>query len=113
VAEALAQWQQRPDDPLRWLREYESGRASAGAGDGFASVRRILLLPPKVRAAYATLGLRPGAAAEEVTARRRALAREHHPDVGGDARAMVAINAATDTLLAWLRREEAPVAAGG
>ena len=43
---------------------------------------------------YAVLGLEPGAAPDEIRAAYRRLAREFHPDAGGDARYMRAINKA-------------------
>jgi hypothetical protein len=48
------------------------------------------------------LGLRPDADAEEIRAARRDLARRHHPDRGGDAAAMQAVNEAADRALARL-----------
>lgn len=50
-------------------------------------------------AAYQTLYLAPGAPLELVESARRVLARRHHPDAGGDAAVMTAINVAADTIL--------------
>ena len=45
------------------------------------------------------LGLAPGASADEIHAARRRLAKQVHPDAGGDPAAMQAINAAADAAL--------------
>lgn len=47
---------------------------------------------------YETLGVAWKAAPEELQDARRRLARQHHPDFGGDAWTMAAINAAYDVL---------------
>ncbi len=56
------------------------------------------------------LGVQPDATLEELSAARRRLALELHPDVGGDAEAMQAVNGAFDLAVAQLsfRREKAP-----
>lgn len=51
---------------------------------------------------WAVLGLAPGSPAAAVQAARRRLAKEAHPDVGGSAAAMQAINAAAEAALASL-----------
>jgi len=94
VGEALASWRLRPIEPLEFL-EGESWSARR---------RRIIHIPADVAAAYRRLGLAPGSPADAVKAARRALARREHPDAGGRHDAMVAINAATDTVLTWLSR---------
>ncbi|MGA9277093.1 J domain-containing protein [Ilumatobacter sp.] len=43
---------------------------------------------------HSILGLTPDASADEIRSARRALARVHHPDAGGDAAEMQRINAA-------------------
>lgn len=43
---------------------------------------------------YEALGVEPTATAEEIRAAYRALAREHHPDMGGDGERMAAVNTA-------------------
>lgn len=91
VGEAFARWRERPLD----------------AGDGLGEWWRGLLLPGEVAAAYAELELPAGAPAEAVKAARRRLARRHHPDAGGEHEAMAAVNAAADTVAAWLVRPEA------
>lgn len=48
---------------------------------------------------YHLLGVRCGATGEELTRARQRLAREHHPDRGGDGALMAEINVAYDTLL--------------
>lgn len=57
---------------------------------------------------FATLGLSDTASAEEVHAARRALAKRHHPDRGGDAGSMRTVNEAADAALARIaaRRPE-------
>ena len=52
--------------------------------------------------AFAVLGLAPNATAIEVRAARRELARRHHPDQGGDAAVMQAVNEAADRALSHL-----------
>ena len=94
VAEALVHWHARPIQPLDFL-----------GGTGWPPRRpRSIHIPADVAIAYGKLGLLPGATAEEVRVARRALARREHPDAGGRHDTMVAINAATDTVLAWLSR---------
>ena len=90
VAEAFARWRERP----------------IGAAYGTGELWRGLVLPPEVAAAYVALGLPPGASAGAVKAARRRLARRHHPDAGGEHAAMAAVNAAADTVAAWLARTE-------
>jgi hypothetical protein len=46
-----------------------------------------------------TLGLGPGATADDIRAARRRLAKSSHPDQGGDAEAMQRINEAADAAL--------------
>lgn len=100
VGVALYQWHARPitlEDLLNW-GEYGTSRPR---------MRRNAYVPPDVAAAYAALGLPPGAPAEAVTAARRTLARQHHPDAGGVHEAMAAINHAADTVIGWLERRRA------
>ncbi|HEU5439164.1 MAG TPA: hypothetical protein VFU88_07720 [Ktedonobacterales bacterium] len=116
VAEALDRWHARTetlDDLLRrharWERweqrrphRFVPNSSSASAGPG--------VLPPAVAAAYRALDLAPGASVDEVRAARRRLARRHHPDTGGEHARMAAVNAAADTIFAWLA-EQAPLPA--
>lgn len=97
LAEALAEWRARPRDYM----------AEAIASDYWRRLRprRALYVPLHVVAAYRMLGLDPGAPADHVTAARRAQARRHHPDSGGNHETMVAINHAADTVLEWLAKE--------
>jgi hypothetical protein len=53
---------------------------------------------------FAALGLGRDASAEDVQSARRRLALAHHPDRGGDAALMQAINEAADTALSQLDR---------
>jgi len=57
---------------------------------------------------FAVLGLREGASLDDVRAARRRLAKEHHPDHGGDAAAMQRLNAAFDAAVKAIRRPAAP-----
>jgi hypothetical protein len=53
---------------------------------------------------HAVLEVRDDASPEVIEAAYRALARKHHPDVGGDTRTMQAINEAYDQIRAQVRR---------
>lgn len=57
---------------------------------------------------FAVLGLPPGATARDVHAARRRLAKEHHPDLGGDAGWMSAVNRAAELALAALTDQVVP-----
>jgi hypothetical protein len=57
-------------------------------------------LPARVDPVFATLWVLPGAPPAVITAAYRALARELHPDAGGDTRAMQKVNAAFEELQA-------------
>jgi hypothetical protein len=96
VAEALACWINRPitiEEVLRWERLHTAPRPP-----------RPIYVPAAVAAAYVSLGLAPGATAQAVSSARRALARRHHPDAGGQHAVMASINDAADTVMAWLAR---------
>ena len=53
---------------------------------------------------YQTLGLSPTATAAEIKAAHRKLARQHHPDMGGDPVLFKAIQEAADVLADPARR---------
>lgn len=91
VGEAFARWRERP----------------IGATYGTGELWRSVVLPGEVARAYAALELPAGAPAEAVRAARRRLARRYHPDAGGEHAAMASVNAAADTVAAWLARSEA------
>ncbi|MEY3003522.1 MAG: DnaJ domain [Pseudomonadota bacterium] len=67
-------------------------------------------LCPRVRAAFALLGVTPGAEASVLRHAWKTMARAHHPDRGGSDRAatnrrLAEINDALDTALAWTRAQ--------
>jgi hypothetical protein len=100
---AFQQWRERPD-PMPGERD------SGFRTRRYSGIRsRIGIVPPKVASAYHVLGLAPGAPAEQVTAARRRLARQHHPDAGGSHATMAAVNAAADAVAAWLAERLATV----
>jgi hypothetical protein len=57
----------------------------------------------------AELGLAPGATPDDIRAARRRLAKDHHPDRGGDAEYMQAINEAADAALLSVGAQPEPV----
>lgn len=102
VADALDQWRRHAVDPS--ASSFTFGSSAAGFTFDAGPAKSWRYVPSDVAAAYLRLGLAPGAPRDQVLARRRVLARANHPDVGGDHTAMVAVNAATDAVLAWLAR---------
>ncbi len=100
---AFQQWCQRPE-PM------PDGQENTQRTRRFSGIRsQIGIVPPKVASAYHVLGLAPGAPVDQVTAARRRLARQHHPDTGGLHATMAAVNAAADTVTAWLAERLATV----
>jgi hypothetical protein len=59
--------------------------------------------------ALAVLGLPSDASAADIRAARRNLAKSHHPDLGGDAEEMQAVNGAADAALQRLSRPSGDV----
>jgi hypothetical protein len=59
--------------------------------------------------ALAVLGLPSDASADDIRAARRNLAKSHHPDLGGDAEEMQAVNGAADAALQRLARPSGDV----
>jgi len=103
VDAAFQQWRERPEPtPGEQDHAYRTRQ--------FSGIRlRIGIVPPKVASAYHVLGLAPGAPLEQLTSARRKLARQHHPDTGGSHATMAAVNAAADTVAAWLAERLATV----
>ena len=77
------------------------GDADAGAGGGGADgrSRRSGAGEMSEQEAYQTLGLRPGAPADEIIRAHRRLMKERHPDHGGTTDDAARINQAKDRLL--------------
>jgi hypothetical protein len=81
-------------EAIRSIRRHGSSELLERAFGGFARL-------PAAPDPWSTLGIaRSSANAESVKQRYRELAREHHPDKGGDAAAMASINAAFRQALA-------------
>lgn len=55
-------------------------------------------VPPRVRQAYAVLGIPPGATVTEARKAQRRLALQYHPDKGGDVKEMQAVNDAVSVI---------------
>lgn len=80
-------------EALRGIARWGTGDMVRAAFTGFAA------LPPSTpakRAWWVVLGVTPGATGDEVEAAYSRLARENHPDRGGDTGRMAEINAAAD-----------------
>ncbi len=58
----------------------------------------MLVLSSSSRDPYRVLGLSPQASGAEIKAAYRALVKQHHPDAGGDATTILALNAAWEVL---------------
>jgi DnaJ-domain-containing protein 1 len=76
-----------------WREQFGTGSRSGSAGAGGKM---------SVNDAYAALGLKPGATAQDVKAAHRRLMKQVHPDHGGSDFLAAKINEAKDTLLAAL-----------
>jgi hypothetical protein len=99
--------------PLVWSWVVEQRRppsgggprgASSGGSQGGGQSRARSAPPPRGGAmsreeAYAVLGLKPGATAEEIRAAHRRLMRAAHPDSGGSDWVASRVNQARDVLL--------------
>lgn len=86
---------QRAEQDRRWREQF---RASSG-GYGYSSQSSSgSSLPANVAQAYTTLYLLPGAPLSVIKAAYKALALEHHPDHGGSADKMKAINVAFELI---------------
>jgi len=96
VDTAFQQWRATPEPMPGEHSSQRRARRATGIRSG------IGIVPPKVASAYHVLGLAPGAPMEQVTAARRRLARQHHPDAGGSHATMAAVNAAADAVTTWL-----------
>jgi hypothetical protein len=79
---------------LRGLERHGGGYMMERAFEGFAR-----LASPESFDAWKVMGLSPGADRAEIEAKFRVLAREHHPDHGGDPDAFVSLTKARDRLL--------------
>lgn len=79
---------------LRGLERHGGGTMMERAFEGFAA------LPPHgSRDCWAVLGLRPGAARDEIEGKFRELVKKHHPDNGGSSDEFMAVKPARDTAL--------------
>lgn len=81
---------------IEYLRGLERCGASAILERAFQGFAR---LPAPAGACWEVLGLWRGSSRQAIEDRYRALAREHHPDRGGDAQLMARINTARDEAL--------------
>lgn len=79
---------------LRGLERHGGGTMMERAFEGFAA-----LPAPGSRDCWSVLGLKPGAAADDIERQFRALAMKHHPDRGGDVQEFHAVKAARDNAL--------------
>lgn len=80
---------------LRGLERHGGGTMMERAFEGFAA-----LPAPGARDCWSVLGLKPGAAREDIEQKFRDLVKRHHPDAGGDPDEFVAVRKARDEALA-------------
>ena len=98
-----------PDEKAWWLSDWaytyltrsiqfgkKKGRSQQGPSP--------FSLPKEITEAYQVLCITSDAPLELVKASQRILAKKYHPDTGGSHTAMVAINNAADTIIAWLEQ---------
>lgn len=82
-------------EALRAIKRHGASEMLDRAFTGFAA----LPAPGAARAWWAVLGVSESATADEIRAAHRRLASQHHPDKGGTAEQMAAINKARDEAL--------------
>lgn len=63
------------------------------------------LIPDQVRQAFQTLGLAPMTPFETIRQRYRQLAKQYHPDTGGDPQQFIRIQRAYDCIVSWLQSQ--------
>ncbi len=79
---------------LRGLERHGGGTMMERAFEGFAA-----LPAPNSRDCWSVLGLKPGAAREDIEQKFRDLVKRHHPDSGGDPTEFMAVKKARDEAL--------------
>jgi hypothetical protein len=82
-------------EALRGIERWGTGDMVAAAFTGFAAIADRAAVPAG-RAWWTVLGLPPDAKAQTVEQRYAQLAREHHPDKGGDEAGMAELNTALE-----------------
>ena len=88
AAQVLKAWKQRQARQRTRTNTSASASGWTGGGDELAQALRVL-------------GLQRPFTSSDVKRRKRQLARQHHPDQGGDLQAMQRINQAADLALRW------------
>jgi DnaJ-domain-containing protein 1 len=66
---------------------------------------KIQLMPPEVVEAFRVLALSTDTPLKEVYRRYRLLAKQHHPDAGGDAQRFIQINKAYTCIEDWMKSQ--------